>query len=178
MCLVQHHHKLSKLNRERPDWTLRMVVIELGKLVHFVDAKKTLADEDQLIFAAESLIEDHYDLNFEELVLIFTKIKKGELGKFYERMKLDEINECITTYRERYQIPARECLKKYDDGYRYDPTKINYKPMTLGSKVKEVLSIEQKQDYGRRRMAEDAIDTPDSASPENCEHEPTTKSED
>lgn len=177
-CLVCDHHKIRKLQREAPAWLLAMVILELGKLVDFVDAKKTLSDEDQLIFAAEAILEDYDGLNLEELILIFEMIKKGRLGKFYERMKYAEIQECIKLYIEKHQAPAREQLHKHDDGYRYDPTKINYKPMTLGSQVKEVLSLDQKKDYGRRRMAEDAIDTPDSASPENCEHEPPAESED
>lgn len=163
--------------RKRPAQTMAFLVAALGNLVEFIDAKKTIKGNEQLMFTMESLIEEFPTMKVEEFILVFRMIATGKFGKMYERLKLPELYAACVDYESEHRAEIMEA-QKHDDGFRYDPSKITYKPTRLSDGVREVLTFEQKQDYGRRRMAEDAIDTPDSASPENCEHEPTTKSED
>lgn len=139
-----------------------MLVLELGKLVDFVDAKKTLKDDDQLLFTAESLVEDFPTMKLEEFVLVFNWIKKGKFGKMYERLKLAEIQEAIRTYEGDYRAEVMEKLnhQRKHEGKEYDPSKITYKPRKLSDGVREILTFEQKQEHGRR-MAEDSDDTDD-----------------
>ena len=145
-------HSIKSLMREHPKWTVSMLILELGKVVDFVDAKKTLKDSDQLLFTAESLIEDFPTMKLEEFVLVFNWIKKGKFGKMYERLKLAEIEEAVKTYEgeHRAQYLENRNNEKKHEGKEFDPTNITYKPSRLGDKVKEVLSLEDKKDYARR----------------------------
>lgn len=145
-------HSIKSLMRKHPKWTVSMLILELGKLVDFVDAKKTLKDSDQLLFTAETLIEDFPTMKLEEFVLVFNWIKKGKFGKMYERLKLAEIEEAVKTYEGEYRaqyLENRNNEQKHE-GKEFDPTNITYKPSKLGDKVKEVLSLEDKKDYARR----------------------------
>ena len=141
-------HNIRELMRTAPKWTISMLILELGKLVDFVDAKKTLRDDDQLLFTAESLIEDFSTMKLEEFVLVFNWIKKGKFGKMYERLKLAEIREAITTYEGEYRAEVMERLnhESKHQGQEYDPSKINYKPTKLSDGVREALTFEQKQE--------------------------------
>lgn len=154
-------HNIRELMRTAPKWTISMLILELGKLVDFVDAKKTLKDDDQLLFTAESLIEDFPTMKLEEFVLVFNWIKKGKFGKMYERLKLAEIQEAIRTYEGEYRAQHMENKnnEQKHDGKEYDPSNITYTPRR-GGRVSELLTFEQRKDFGRR-MAEDADDSDD-----------------
>jgi hypothetical protein len=140
-------HGIRHLMRTAPQWTISMLILELGKLVDFVDAKKTLKDSDQLLFTAESLVEDFPSMKLEEFVLVFNWIKKGKFGKMYERLKLAEIEEAIKTYEgeHRAQYLENRNNEQKHQGKEYDPTNILYKPTKLGDEVREALTFEQKQ---------------------------------
>lgn len=152
-------HNIRELMRTAPKWTISMLILELGKLVDFVDAKKTLKDDDQLLFTAESLIEDFPTMKLEEFVLVFNWIKKGKFGKMYERLKLAEIQEAIRTYEGEYRAQHMENKnnEQKHDGKEYDPSNITYTPRR-GGRVSELLTFEQRKDFGRR-MAENADDS-------------------
>jgi len=172
-------HNIQELMRTAPQWTISMMILELGKLVDFVDAKKTLSDSEQLMFAAESLVEDFPTMKIEEFVLVFTWIKKGKFGKMYERLKLAEIQEAVRTYEGEYRAEHMEKLNhaRKHEGKEYDPSKILYKPQRLSDGVREVLTLEQKKENGRR-MAEDYANSNDTEQVENSERAPRDESED
>ena len=154
-------HNIRELMRTAPKWTISMLILELGKLVDFVDAKKTLRDDDQLLFTAESLIEDFPTMKLEEFVLVFNWIKKGKFGKMYERLKLAEIAEAVKTYEGEYRAQHMENKnnEQKHNGKEYDPNNITYTPRR-GGRVSELLTFEQRKDFGRR-MAENADDSDD-----------------
>lgn len=171
-------HGIRHLMRTAPQWTISMLILELGKLVDFVDAKKTLKDSDQLLFTAESLVEDFPSMKLEEFVLVFNWIKKGKFGKMYERLKLAEIEDAIKTYegehRAQYLEDKNNEQKHY--GKEYDTTNITYTPRRGGT-VSELLTFEQRRDFGRR-MAEDSNDTVNREQTENSERPSRNEGED
>ena len=90
------------------------LAVELKKLVDFVDAKKTLKNDEELIFTIESLVEEFPTMKLEEFALIFRRIKQGKFGKLYERLKLAEISECCKQYEAEERSQILENMHKYD----------------------------------------------------------------
>lgn len=74
------------------------LMVEVGKLIKDVDAKKTINDDESLAFTCRAILEEHPTLKMEELVIVFNYIRMGKFGKLYERLKTAEILECIRIY--------------------------------------------------------------------------------
>lgn len=74
------------------------LMVEVGKLIKDVDAKKTIDTDESLAFTCRAILEEHPTLKMEELVIIFNDIRMGKFGKLYERLKTAEILECIRQY--------------------------------------------------------------------------------
>lgn len=109
---------LRKANIDHPRELKAFLVIELGKLVKFIDAKKTIETEEDLIFTVESIISDFPALKLEEIVIVFQEIKQGKWGKFYERLKTPEILEIFRTF-EGQRGELLERLHKFENDNRY-----------------------------------------------------------
>ena len=69
----------------------------IAGLCRFVDAKRTITTDEDLIFTVESVIENYPALTLEEFRLIVDGMKRGQYGKYYERLKLPEIENAIQT---------------------------------------------------------------------------------
>lgn len=109
---------IRRANIMHPRELKTFLVIELGKLVKFIDAKKTIETDEDLIFTVESIIQDFPALKLEEIVLVFAEIKQGKWGKLYERLKTPEIMEIFRQY-EGQRAELLERLNKYELDNRY-----------------------------------------------------------
>lgn len=95
--------------REHPKQVKFYLFTELGKLIRFIDAKKTLENEDDLIFTVDALIETFPAFKLEEFSVVFHNIKLGYFGKFYERLKTAELIECCKQWEgQRAEIIERQ----------------------------------------------------------------------
>lgn len=94
--------------RQEPKKVRAYLLIELKKLVDFVDAKKTLKNEDELIFTIRTLIDEFPVMKVEEFALVFKWIKQGKFGKLYERLKTAEIVECVRKYEGDHRAQLLE----------------------------------------------------------------------
>ena len=74
------------------------LLTEVGKLVRDIDAKKTIANDEEMKFTCRAIIAEHPTLKMEELVIVFNEIRMGKFGKLFERLKTAEILECIRQY--------------------------------------------------------------------------------
>lgn len=98
--------------------SLKLILIkELNDLLEFVDANKTISTAEELTFTVTSIIEDYPAMTVEEILLVFSRIKKGQYGKYYERFKTPEILEAIKSYEseERPQI-----LKEHNQRFKQE----------------------------------------------------------
>ncbi len=109
---------IRKANKEHPKELKTFLVIELGKLIKFIDAKKTIETEEDLMFTIESIIEDFPALKLEEIVVVFQEMKQGKWGKFYERLKTPEILDIFRTF-EGQRSELLERINRYENDNRY-----------------------------------------------------------
>jgi len=116
----------------------------VGDLCKFIDAKRTLTTDEDLIFTVESILEGYPALKLEELRLIFEGMKKGNYGKFYERLKLAEIEEAIRKYEGTTKADVLEKIHQHKIITRGvdDVSKIKYEPQSMADlrrkKFKEI----------------------------------------
>lgn len=71
---------------------------ELLSVVQFVDASKTLTSQDDIQFTMDSLLHKFYHLKFAEWLIVFDKMKRGEFGTYYNRLKCAEFMEAFDLY--------------------------------------------------------------------------------
>jgi predicted transcriptional regulator len=86
-------------------------------LLEFVDANKTLSTAKEIEFTVTAIIEDYPAMSIEEVILVFSRIKKGEYGKYYERFKTPEILEAIRLYESEDRA---EMLEKHNQRYKLE----------------------------------------------------------
>jgi hypothetical protein len=67
-------------------------------VVKFVDAGVTLKGTDEIKFTMDSLLHKFYHLKFAEWLVVFDKIKRGEFGTYYNRLKCAEFMEAFELY--------------------------------------------------------------------------------
>jgi hypothetical protein len=101
--------------------TLKAILInELSDLLKFVDANKTLSTAEEIEFTITSIIQDYPAMTVEEVILVFSRIKKGEYGKYYERFKTPEILEAIRLYESEDRA---DMLEKHNQGHKQEEMK-------------------------------------------------------
>jgi len=86
--------------RLHPETVRAWFLVELGKLIKFVDATKTIQDDDEMKETARALIEEFPAFKLEEFKLVFEGIKRDKFGPMYGRLKLGEIMECCRKWEE------------------------------------------------------------------------------
>jgi len=112
----------------------RLAILNLiGGLCRFVDAKRTITTDEDLIFTVEALIEGYPALTLQELRLIIDGMKRGQYGKYYERLKLPEIEAAIQQYEGTTKAQVLERIHVYKDVTRGvdDVSRIKHEPQTL-----------------------------------------------
>ena len=65
------------VNKRTPSHLKLYLYGEVARLVKFIDAKKTLQDEEEIKFTVETLIEEFPVMRVEEWQHVFDAIKKG-----------------------------------------------------------------------------------------------------
>jgi superfamily II DNA or RNA helicase len=107
-----------RLAKESRSYALKIILIkELNDLLEFVDANKTLSTAEEIAFTVTAIIEDYPAMSIEEVILVFSRIKKGEYGKYYERFKTPEILEAIRLYESEDRA---EMLEKHNQRYKLE----------------------------------------------------------
>ena len=108
--------------RLHPQATRAWFLAELGKLIKFVDATKTIQDDDEMKETARALMEEFPAMKLEEWSLIFSDIKRSKFGPMYGRLKLGELMECARKWEE---IRAERILERQHRP-EYDPHQRGY----------------------------------------------------
>ena len=121
--------------RQAPVETRAYVLAQVARLVKMYDAKKTLQDDDEILFCVQSIFSECTTLKLEELPLIFDLILKGAFGKMFERLKTQEILGCIYTYEGTYRAVMRE--KQIHNAKFEDDVPRKLEPLNLARLVKD-----------------------------------------
>ena len=72
---------------------------------------------EEIAFTVTAIIDDYPAITVEEVILVFSRIKKGEYGKYYERFKTPEILEAIRLYESEDRA---EMLEKHNQRYKLE----------------------------------------------------------
>ena len=109
--------------RADPQRTRAWFLAELGKLIKFVDATKTIQDDDEMKETARALMEEFVCFKLEEFSLVFEGIKRNKFGPMYGRLKLGELLECCRKWEEQRaeKILERRHRPEYDPHRRTSP---------------------------------------------------------
>ncbi len=86
--------------RLHPQATRAWFLAELGQLIKFVDATKTIQDDAEMKETARALMEEFPCFKLEEFALVFEGIKRNKFGPMYGRLKLGELMECCRKWEE------------------------------------------------------------------------------
>lgn len=102
--------------RLHPQATRAWFLSELGKLIKFVDATKTIQDDEEMKETARALMEEFPAMKLEEWSIIFSDIKRDKFGPMYGRLKLGEIMTCARKWEEMRaeRILERQHRPEYD----------------------------------------------------------------
>lgn len=124
---------IRRAYRINPAATRAAVLNLVGGVCRFVDAKRTLSTEEDLIFCTEVILTKYPALKIEELRLIFDGVKRGEYGKYYERFKLAEIEDAIQTYEGTTRAALLEEAHTYKSVSRgvEDVKQIKHEPQSM-----------------------------------------------
>lgn len=119
--------------RLAPQETRLTLVGLIAGLCSFIDAKRTLTTDEEIIFTVEAIIENYPALTLEEFRLIVDGMKRGQYGKYYERLKLAEIEAAIQQYEGTTRAPLLEQIHVYKDITRgvEDVSKIKHVSETM-----------------------------------------------
>jgi len=137
--------------KENPAMVRGWIMSEVGRLIKELDAKTTIAGDEELIFCCNAIVEDHPTIKLEEIRTCFNMIRKGKFGKLYERLKTPEILEFICRYEGEVRA---EIMERYHTEKKHDwdvsdlKRSSDYKP--LGEFLKDVLEeAPPKRDFDR-----------------------------
>ena len=86
--------------RLHPEQVRAWFFLELGKLIKFVDATKTIQDDEEMKETARALMEEFPAFRLEEFKLVFEYIKRDKFGPMYGRLKLGELMTCCRKWEE------------------------------------------------------------------------------
>ena len=102
--------------RLQPHAVRAWFLAELGKLIKFVDATKTIQDDEEMKETVRALIEEFPAMKLEEWACIFSDIKRDKFGPMYGRLKLGEIMSCARKWEEMRaeRILERQHRPEYD----------------------------------------------------------------
>jgi len=119
--------------RLQPQAVRAWFLAELGKLIKFVDATKTIQDDDEMKETARALMEEFPAFKLEEFALVFEGIKRNKFGPMYGRLKLGELMECCRKWEEQRaeKILERRHRPEYDPYERTSPQEKKEKAILL-----------------------------------------------
>ena len=124
---------VRKALRVQPQQTKQILCALVMDLCQFVDAKRTLTTDEDIIYTVEAIIEGYPILTIEEFRLICDRMKRGMYGKFYERLKLAEIEEAIRHYEGNQRAKVLEDMHRYKSIERglAEGQKVKYQPQSM-----------------------------------------------
>lgn len=96
----QEGTNIRRALRLHPQATRAWFLAELGKLIKFVDATKTIQNDEEMKETARALMEEFPAFKLEEFALVFQGIKRNKFGPMYGRLKLGELMECCRKWEE------------------------------------------------------------------------------
>ena len=119
--------------RLHPQQVRGWFLAELGKLIKFVDATKTIQDDEEMKETARALMEEMPAFKLEEFALVFEGIKRNKFGPMYGRLKLGELLECCRKWEEMRaeRILEREHRPEHDPYRRMSTEVVKRKAIML-----------------------------------------------
>ena len=116
---------------------------ELGRLIKFVDATKTIQDDEEMKETARALMEEFVAFKLEEFALVFEGIKRNKFGPMYGRLKLGELMECCRKWEETRaeRILERQHRPEHDPYQRHSGTREKRKAILVT--VKDLIDLGQ-----------------------------------
>ena len=127
--------------RLHPQATRAWFLAELGKLIKFVDATKTIQDDDEMKETARALMEEFPAFKLEEFKLVFEGIKRDKFGPMYGRLKLGELMTCCRKWEEMRaeKILERKHRPEYDPHSRYSGSQ--EQPRAILASVQDLIDL-------------------------------------
>ena len=127
--------------RLHPQATRAWFLAELGKLIKFVDATKTIQDDDEMKETARALMEEFPAFKLEEFKLVFEGIKRDKFGPMYGRLKLGELMTCCRKWEEMRaeKILERKHRPEYDPNPRYSGSQ--ERPRAILASVQDLIDL-------------------------------------
>ena len=127
--------------RLHPQATRAWFLAELGKLIKFVDATKTIQDDDEMKETARALMEEFPAFKLEEFKLVFEGIKRDKFGPMYGRLKLGELMTCCRKWEEMRaeKILERKHRPEYDPHPRYSGSQ--ERPRAILASVQDLIDL-------------------------------------
>jgi len=108
--------------------------------VKFLDCKKTLSNDDEVLFTFESLVADFPVFKITEWKYVTDGMKAGKYGKYYERLKASEFREAFIQYESEERSKILESQHKINHAV-VDHTQI----MTMMKQLQSNVSFESPQ---------------------------------
>ena len=91
-----------------------LIVLFLSDLVKFFNVGKAMNDI-QMAQTADLILDEYYDLNFDDFKLCFNMAKSGKFGKVYDRLDGQVIMDWLSTYKsQRVQLYVNENLARHE----------------------------------------------------------------
>lgn len=124
--------------RYQPEETRMAVVRLITETVRFIDAKKTLTTPEEVLFTADAILSNNPTTTIEELRLTCDRMKAGQFGKFYERLKTAEFLDCLNqTEAARCDFLERRHQQQAVPDRTFDPAKITYQPQSMADLMRK-----------------------------------------
>ena len=129
--------------RLNPQMVRAWFLAELGRLIKFVDATKTIQDDEEMKETARALMEEFVAFKLEEFALVFEGIKRNKFGPMYGRLKLGELMECCRKWEETRaeRILERKHRPEHDPYQRHSGTREERKAILVT--VKDLIDLGQ-----------------------------------
>lgn len=99
---------IRSAHNKSPDLIRGWLMSEVGRLCKEMNCKTTISTSDELVFCCRSIMDDHPTLKMEEVRTCFNMIRQGKFGKFYERLKVAELLECLRRYEGEVRTEIME----------------------------------------------------------------------
>lgn len=143
---------LKQAAREHPKEVRGWLFLEVAKLIKDIDAKKTLATDEEMTFTCRAILDEHPTLKMEEVRVIFDYIRMGKFGKLYERLKTAEILECIRQYEGTHRADVIEAEHERKKKSVSSAPARNLEPLGLAKMLDEAVKDLPDEDKPKRGL--------------------------
>lgn len=98
-----HGTNVKTALKYNPTETRAALVLMVGDVCKFIDAKKTLETAADFIFCVEALLDQFPAMKLEEWRIVTQRMKMGYYGKYYERLKVAEFADAFVAHETERQ---------------------------------------------------------------------------